>query len=181
MSRWNSGEIWFALVLILIGVLLLAGNLGLVAFDWSLVWPLALIFFGVWFIWRAFQPLPTSGASYGIGSYCPDLTGRAIQNENFSHGFGDFDLDLTRATISPGTNVVRASIGLGDLTVMVPRAVALRVKASAGLGDVAVLTQKDDGIGPKIEFQSDDYATATTKLDLEASAGVGEVRVIRGE
>mgnify|MGYP000300734692 CR=1 FL=1 len=54
MSRWNSGEIWFALVLILIGVLLLAGNLGLVAFDWSLVWPLALIFFGVWFIWRAF-------------------------------------------------------------------------------------------------------------------------------
>jgi len=45
----------------------------------------------------------------------------------------------------------------------------VRVKASVGFGAVAVLDQKRKGIGPTIDFQSDDYAAATRKLDLEAS------------
>lgn len=179
MSRLNS-EIFFALALILIGALLLLGNLGLVAFDWSMVWPLVLILFGVWLVWRAFQPASSpGGASYGFGDYRPDLVGKEIRHENFSHGFGDFDLDLTRATIPTGKSAVRASIGFGDLKVIVPRDLAVRVKARAGFGDVRVFEQKHEGIGPNIDFQSDDYAAATTKLDLEASAGFGEVKVIR--
>ncbi|MBM3130374.1 MAG: hypothetical protein FJ009_17315 [Chloroflexi bacterium] len=178
MSRWNSGELFSALALILIGALLLLGNLGLLAFNWNMVWPLALILFGVWLVWRAFQPI-SGGASYGFGDYCPDLAGKEIRNENFSHGFGDFDLDLTRAKFPTGTSAVRAAIGFGDLKVIVPRDLALRVKASVGFGDVRVLTQKREGIGPNIDFQSDDYAAAATKLDLDASAGFGEVKVVR--
>ena len=180
MSRWNLGEMFFALCLILIGALLLAGNLGWLAFNWNMVWPLVLILFGVWLVWRAFQPARyIGGATYGFGDYQPDLAGKAIRDENFSHGFGDFDLDLSRATIPDGASSARASLGFGDLKVIVPRDLAVRVKASAGLGDVAVFGQKDEGITPVVEFQSDDYATAPHKLDLEASVGLGEVKVVR--
>ena len=179
MTRLNSGETFFALCLILIGALLLAGNLGILAFNWNMVWPLVLILFGVWLVWRALQPAHFGGASYGFGDYQPDLAGREIRNENFSYGFGNLDLDLTRATIPNGKNSVRASHGFGDLTVILPRDLAVRVKASAGFGDVTVFDQKHEGIGPHLDFQSDDYAAATRKLDLEASVGFGEVKVVR--
>lgn len=184
MSRLNSTELFIAIVFIVVGVLLLAGNLGLFAFNWSMVWALMLICFGGWLVWRAFQPTPfpaayVNASLYGFGDYRPDLAGKEIRREVFSHGFGDFDLDLTRATIPVGQNTVRASMGFGDLTVIVPRDVAVRVKASVGLGDVRVFQERADGIAPHLDFQSPDYATAERKLDIEASVGLGEVKVVR--
>ncbi len=183
MSRLNSFEVIVALLFIVFGVLLLLGNLGLFVFNWSMIWALILIFLGGWFIWRAFQPQPfvatQPGAAYGFGDYRPNLAGKEIRKESFSHGFGDFDLDLTRAVFPDGTNSVSASHGFGDFKVIVPRDLAVRVKASGGLGDVEIFGQRADGIAPHLDFQSDDYATATRKLDLEVNVGLGDVKVIR--
>lgn len=184
MVRWNSGQVLFALVLIVLGGLLLLGNLGWFAFDWNVVWPAILILFGLWLIWRAFMPAPKyrGGEAYwGFGDYAPDLSGKAVRGESFSHGFGDFDLDLTRAVISDGENTVRASHGFGDLTVIVPRDVSARVHASAGFGDATLFGQHSSGIGPALTFQSDDYASATRKLNIDASVGFGDVKVIRSQ
>lgn len=179
MGRWNA-ETVIALAFILIGVLLLAGNLGLVAFNWGVVWSLVLIGLGTWLVWRAFQPT-SSALSFSLGDYHLSLDGKEIRDEDFSHGLGDFDLDLTRAVIREGTSRVRASLGMGDVTVIVPRDLAVRVRASAGMGSVRVFQNKDEGISPSIDFESNDYATATRKLDLEVNAGMGEVKVLRGE
>jgi predicted membrane protein len=182
VSRFRSGELLAALILIVLGLLLLAGNLNLLRVDWSTLGPVMLILFGAWLVWRAFQRNPyISGASYGFGDYRPDLAGKEIRNENFSHGLGDFDLDLTRATIPDGPSSVRASHGFGSLKIVVPRDLAVRVKASAGFGDVTVFDQKHEGIGPHIDFQSNGYAAAARKLDLAASVGFGDVKVLRGD
>ncbi len=182
MARLRTGEMIAALVLIGVGALLLLGNLGLVRFDWGALWSGALIVFGGWLVWRAFQP-PIAGiqpgAAYGIGEYQPDLTGKPIHGANFSHGFGDFDLDLTRASFADGENTVRASLGFGDLTVSVPRELAARVRVSAGFGEVALFGEHTTGIAPHLDFQSDDYATASRKLDLQVSIGFGEIDVKR--
>lgn len=182
MSRLNSTEAFFALVLIALGALLLLGNLGLFALDWNLFWPVILILFGLWLMWRAFMPAPGhhGGDGYwGFGDYAPDLSGKEIRRENFSHGFGDFDLDLTRAVIPDGESVVHASHGFGDLKVIVPRDLSVRVHASAGVGDTTLFDQHAGGIGPSLSFQSDDYANATRKLNVDASVGFGNVRVTR--
>lgn len=183
MSRTNSWELFVAIAFIVVGALLLAGNLGLILFNWNIVWALILVCFGIWMIWRAMHPSSYvsshSTASYGFGDYRPDLTGKEIRRESFSHGMGSIVLDLTRATIPDGQNSMRASHGLGDLRVIVPRDLAVSVKASAGMGEVRVFGERADGIVPHLEFRSDDYATATRKLDIEASAGLGDVRVLR--
>jgi lia operon protein LiaF len=183
MSRPNSWELFIAVVFIVVGVLLLAGNLGLILFNWNILWALVLVSFGIWLIWRAMQPSTFSpsysNASYGFGDYRPDLSGKEIKRESFSHGLGNIVLDLTHATIPDGQNSMRALHGLGDLRVIVPRDLAVNVKASAGMGEVRVFGERADGIAPHLEFRSDDYATAVRKLDIEASAGLGDVRVLR--
>lgn len=179
MSCWNA-QVVIALAFILLGVLLLLRNLGLIVWNWGIVWALVLIGLGIRLVWRAFQPVPT-GVSCGMGNYRPRLVGKEMRNANFSHGVGDFELDFTGATIPAGTSRVYATLGLGNLTVIVPRDLAVRVRARAVLGDVQVFQYKGDGIAPHVEFASEDYATATRKLDLQASVGIGDAKVIRAE
>ena len=181
MTRLNSAELIVALIFIVLGLLLLAGNLGLIIFNWGILWALVLVTFGCWLIWRAFRAPaePSNSVSYGVGDYAPNLVGKEIRKENFSHGLGDMDVDLSRAVFPEGQATVRASHGLGDLTVIVPRDLAVRVKASAGLGDARLFDERADGFGPRLDFQSADYVTATRKLDLEASVGLGAVKVVR--
>ena len=184
MTRWSSTQVFFALILIVLGALLLLGNLGLFALNWNLLWPVILILFGLWLVWRAFVPRSQYRGSYdywGFGDYAPDLSGREIRGSTFSHGFGDFDLDLTRAVIPDGESFVRASHGFGDLTVVVPRDLAVRVHATAGMGDVSVFGDHAGGISPVRTFQSDDYASAARKVNLDASVGFGDVKVIRSQ
>ena len=180
MSRLGP-EVFFAIVLIVVGGLFLGANLGLFAFNWSIAWPTLLILFGVWLVWRAFVPVSSlaSQVSYGFGDFAPNLAGKEIRCETFSHGFGDFDLDLTRAVIPDGESVVRVSMGFGDLKVIVPNELALKIHASAGFGESKLFDQKIDGIGPSLRFKSEDYATALRKLDLDASVGFGQVRVVK--
>jgi len=180
MSRLHSSEIVAALILIVLGLLLLAGNLQLIAFNWGTLWALLLILFGAWLIWRALAAPERAAVHWSMGDYRPDLSGKEIRSAQFSHGFGDFDLDLAHAVIPEGESSVRASLGLGDLKVIVPRDLAVRVRASAGLGDVGVFGEKSEGIAPHLDFQSDDYAAAARKLDLEANVGLGEVKIVRG-
>ncbi len=182
MSRVHSGQLFAAALLILLGVLLLAGNLGLFVFRWDQAWAVVLIALGVWLVWRGFQPRQHEARfdfSWGLGDLEPDLDGKTLKNESFSHGFGDVKLDLAHAVYADGENVVRASHGFGDVKIKLPRDLAVKVSARAGLGEVKVLDEESDGFSPVVEYQSDDYATATRKLRVEASVGLGEVKVVR--
>ncbi len=182
MGRFHSGEILAALVLIIFGLVALGGNLGLILLDGSVIWPLLLVAFGGWLIWKAFQPStgwPEERSQWGVGEFRPDLSSREIRQVEFSHGFGDVDLDLTRAIIPEGESTVHVSQGMGDLMIVLPREVAVRIRGSAGLGDVFVLGERAEGFGPTIRFESDDYPKASRRLALEARVGLGQVRVLR--
>ncbi|CAG0986860.1 Protein LiaF [Anaerolineae bacterium] len=179
----NTGRIFGALILIVLGLLLLAGNFGIFLFRWDMLWPLMLILFGIWFIYRAFVPrehFHDVDVFAGVGESRPNLTGKEIHQEEFSHGIGEFNLDLTRATIPDGESTVKVSNGMGELNVIVPRDLAVRVQANSGMGDVELFDQRESGISPHLGFQSDDYATASRKLNLQANVGMGKVRVVRG-
>jgi hypothetical protein len=51
----RSGSLFWAAVLVLVGILLLFNNLGIITVDvWGLIWPLFLIVLGLWALWAAF-------------------------------------------------------------------------------------------------------------------------------
>ncbi|MBI3537915.1 MAG: hypothetical protein HY070_10190, partial [Chloroflexi bacterium] len=100
MSRVRSAQLFPALFLILFGALLLANNLGWFIFRWEQLWAIIFIALGVWLVWRGLYPRQTESRDemlWGFGEYAPDLANKTIQHESFRHGFGEMDLDFTRA------------------------------------------------------------------------------------
>lgn len=55
----RRSRVFWALIFVLFGFLLLLGNLGFLSLNvWSLFWPIFLILLGVWFIWNSLAPGP---------------------------------------------------------------------------------------------------------------------------
>jgi hypothetical protein len=123
----RSGAFW-AVLLILAGVLLLLGNLGV--FDrweisvWNLLWPVFLIALGAWFIIGYFvqpAPLPTETAVI-------PLEGAAQASIEFQHGAGVLTVgsgtaagELVEGTFGGGLNQrVRRNGATLDVKLSVP-------------------------------------------------------------
>lgn len=96
-------------------------------------------------------------------------------------------LNLTRLEMNMGVGEVRVTLpdhgqfqanvhsGVGQATVEIPRNIAARIRVHAGLGSVSVsgdYTHQGD------YYLSPGYDSATDRIDLELSGGIGQV-VIR--
>jgi len=81
-----------------------------------------------------------------------------------------------------GTTHVTATVGIGNLVVELPPGTAVSVAAHSGLGDVQMFGQDDGGFSTGRTVQSPGNAAtggATSRLVLDAEAGVGRVQVMR--
>src|SRR3989304_6098778 len=114
--------------------------------------------------------LPVGG---GIGERTERPTTADQAAERFELGIGQFTMDLRELPVpAAGTEpvLVRARLGIGELVVIVPEGVAVRVEAKAGLGTVKVF-DKDEG-GLDVDLVSEP-AGAAPALDLRPSGGSG--------
>lgn len=180
--RTNPWQLFWSLLLILLGTLLLLGNLGMIPFTVDDIFrfgcPAVLILVGIMILlgaagWPGWTWVP--GGS--IGDYDVSYSGQEIRDLRLSHGLGDMDVDLRDALFPEGTTRVRISTGLGDVKVRLPKDLPVRLVASTGLGDVQVFDRKEDGFGPRIVWVSPDYEGASRRLELDANSGLGDVTV----
>jgi hypothetical protein len=92
----RSGSVFWAIVLILVGVLFLLNNFGLLpnlTFNvWNLIWPIFLIALGIWFVSRTFVRHAQGDAEPGS----IPLDGASRAEIKLTHGAGDL-------TVSAGT------------------------------------------------------------------------------
>jgi len=101
-----------------------------------------------------------------------DLAGMAITHLAADTGGGNVDLALLEST---GDLSVTAETGAGNVTVLVPAGIAARIHATSGLGKVIVdprFSKLDDDT-----YQSADYDSAASKLELTLKSGAGDVTV----
>ena len=73
------------------------------------------------------------------------------QLTTYELGVGDFLLDLQQLQVPPGTTVVQARVGIGELVVQVPDGVSVRAVASSGLGEVQLFQMSADSATMRIE------------------------------
>ena len=85
----RNNAIFWALILIFVGFVLLLGNLGIISVSWTVIWPLLLIAFGGWLIWGALiaprRPVEMDDVSI-------PLEGAARANVRIEHGAGTLRL-----------------------------------------------------------------------------------------
>jgi len=101
-----------------------------------------------------------------------DLSSMRVRRLEFKTGASATRLRLPAS----GLTSVRAEAGLAELTIEVPPGVAARVRSTVALGSTSVdenrFARTVDG------WASADYETATNRVELELSGGLGSVRVI---
>lgn len=106
----------------------------------------------------------------------------ATGTTTFQLGAGEATLDLSRLTADtarPAPQQVEVEMGAGDLTILVPEGLDVRVDASVGLGDIT----HEGGVGGRTETSGTDRSTSTVIGDqpvdvvVDAQLGIGQITI----
>jgi lia operon protein LiaF len=189
MRQKNFWTIVFGIALILVGFLALLDSLDFISF-WSAVgnlWPLILIALGVWllfkrryFSWDEKVEIK-EGNKYtkAFGDLKIDAAGINPHGMDVEMGFGDLDVNLTKASFSDQENVVHLALGFGDIRVWIPSQVKARISTSCGAGDIDVLGRTTDGLGKSSDYEDEGYDSSQKRLRIHAKIGFGDIKVSR--
>ncbi|RHA43069.1 PspC domain-containing protein [Cellulomonas rhizosphaerae] len=112
------------------------------------------------------------------------VTSRSEAADGYALGFGQANLDLSGLPVTDELLEVPIAVGAGDVTVVVPRDVAVtadvRLRAGQITWDVDDTAQHVDGVSSDTRTFTDDASRAgSAQLDLQISVGAGNVTVIR--
>jgi hypothetical protein len=90
-------------------------------------------------------------------------------------GIGDLDVNLSAVSFPPRGRTVTMSVGIGELTIVVPRQTTVYVNAHAGVGDVQVLGVSGSTYHGRA--QKGGPSAPAGHLTINAHVGMGEVQV----
>ncbi len=104
-----------------------------------------------------------------------------VGNEDDLHpryevGLGNLTLDLSQLQLTQ-PRTVRVAMGAGDLVVIVPDQVEVRVEASVGAGEAILFDQRTSGLSLHRTARSDDHNADATRLNLDLQLGAGTIEV----
>lgn len=115
----------------------------------------------------------------GVGDRVAHPATFSALDTRYEQGIGNLDVELGDVTFPVGVTHVKATLGIGDLVVNVPRAVTVKVNGRASIGEVKLFGTTHNG------RPADDRVTSagtdpTRVLVLDARVGLGQVEVQRG-
>lgn len=204
-SRVQFGRLAVGALLILAGVGWLLDAAGILVFDWGLFLSAALIVVGAALL---LVPDPRSrGALIPLGVILTILLGfgagdpiRRVSRVTVGGGlgdkverprevddipsryrlqFGELRIDLTDLDLSKGTTDVEASVGVGELEVIIPDNVDFSVSAQVGAGEIQMPDRTSSGADLEEDYKTGNFDQSDERLDLKLGAGFGEIRVRR--
>jgi hypothetical protein len=160
----------FAAALLTVGLVLVAGawfgrSRGLITLG-------ALLTVGL--VFAAALNVPLRG---GVGNrYDTPISASDLQR-SYHIGVGKQRLDLTQLDLNGGTKYVAATVGVGDIDVVVPQNAKVVVHARAGAGQLRLFYRNFDGTQLDREMTMEATGKQAGELDLELRVGVGQVEV----
>ncbi len=163
-----SYEAWIGVLLVAIGVLiaLTPGRRGL------------LVVAGILVVLAGLPALLVDDdlLSGGIGDATEEPQSR-LDLEPYRQGIGKLTVDLTQPGLELDEEVVEASVGIGELLVLVPLDTDVTVDAHVGVGNAQVLGEEENGVDVDLDTISGTSGSQEVTLDLEV--GIGDLRVQR--
>jgi phage shock protein PspC (stress-responsive transcriptional regulator) len=111
----------------------------------------------------------------GVGDRTYQPASAAELKRDYHLGVGDLRVDLSQLPRVAKQTPVVASVGIGNLRIVVPRGVPVTVNAKAKAGDVHVLGRQDDGRNAHVRVDSG------SPLAIVAKVGAGRIDVVRAK
>ena len=97
--------------------------------------------------------------------------------EPFRVGIGKLTVDLTSSELADAR--VEASVGIGELLVLVPPNAEVTVDAHVGIGNIDAFDENESGLDVDLDESFPGPVRGGRSLDLDLEAGIGNVRVER--
>jgi len=172
----NSGVLFFGGLLILIGVMILAGSI----FDvnmWNFFWPILLILLGLWILVRPRWVGPKGPVEFLFFNNLRRKGVWQVKNEEIWSFLGDVFLDLTGAEIPAGETIYRIYGFIGNVDLIVPQGVGVSVSSAALINEVKILGRKQSSILFPLDMASEDYETAERKIRLDVAFFISDVKI----
>ena len=199
----KSSGIWWGVILIVIGGLLLLDNMYVVDFGEILhtYWPVLLIIWGLTMLGRrsvshsthtsssmrvdgaTATACPSSGenrlsVSTVFGDYTVAVHSKSYVGGAVSTTFGNTDIDLLNAQLPDGDHSLVLDGVFGSATLHLPKDMAFAVYASTTFGGIRVGDQRKEGMSSSLDYTSPDFQTAKARLRISASRVFGDVTVV---
>jgi phage shock protein PspC (stress-responsive transcriptional regulator) len=111
----------------------------------------------------------------GVGDRRYVVTSASQLESPYKLGIGNLRLDLGELQLSPGVTRLKARVDVGELRVIVPDDVALRVHAHTQAGRVELLGEETNGTSVDRKIDEDGIRV----LVLDAHVGAGNLEVLR--
>ncbi len=157
---------WIGLILIGIGfaLALTRGRYGL------------LVLVGVLVVLAGLPALVVDGdvLEGGIGD-AEEAPESSLELDPFRQGIGKLTVDLTDPALDLDDRTVEASVGIGDLLVLVPVGTDASVDAHVGAGNIDAFGENENGVDVRLTTISG--TSGTQEVDLELEVGIGNIRV----
>ncbi len=114
-----------------------------------------------------------------IGDMTIDCTNLNLENIEISSVIGNVDLNLTGGKLAAGLNRMIFSGFVGDIRIMVPKNLAVFAHCSNFIGDIDVVGRRASGFGNNIDWRSDNYDSADSKLYIAANNFLGDIKIFQ--
>ncbi|MDP9342706.1 MAG: LiaF-related protein [Actinomycetota bacterium] len=113
----------------------------------------------------------------GIGSQTVHPVSAKALGKTYRMAVGQMTIDLRHVNLGNGSPKLRATVGVGQLVVLVPDGANVRVHARAGAGQVSAFSHTQSGLDVDHTFF---HGSGPPKVILGLSVGVGQVTVHKG-
>ncbi len=172
----NQGQFYLGIVIVLVGVLLLIGNL--LDIDLSILcWPSAFILLGLFLILRPKMVEPGTEMTQKFLGEVERAGHWQVGDEEFWFFVGDIELDMTQADIPQGETKIRAIGFVGDIDLYVPAEVGVAVASTAFVSEVQLADNKEENFLTPVQMRSKNYKVADKKILLQTTCFVGDIKV----
>lgn len=174
-KRWTLG---IGILIIVYGLFLLTGELF--HFNgWAFFFPLLLVALGVWLILRPRLLGPQGQVQTRILGDINRTGAWQVVPEEIWLGIGDVSLDFTDAQVPVGETIITIFGFVGDVKLIVPEGVGIKLYCSAFVSEVKMYEDKESSIFMPLDRSSDDFSTSSRKVIVRTNHFVVAAKVRR--
>jgi len=187
-----SYRFFWGFVLIGAGLLFLLDNLGVLNFGEfvSNFWPLILILIGVkMMFFRKSRGSAVAGDvdsidessridfKHTFGDVRLKLNSKEFSGGEVSNVFGNIEVDMEEMGLAEGDHSLNLKGVFGDLIIILPKEIPYSISASTSFGSTRIKDRGSSGMSGSLQFASEDFNAAESKLNINASQVFGDIRV----
>jgi hypothetical protein len=194
----SVGTVLFGMILVTLGLLWLLDVSGAIDVTWTFVSAVMLILVGGVLIIGAREgshgglvflglvlsaivligslaTWPSFGGGVGDRETAPTLFSE-VESE-YRWGMGSERYDFRNVEFPEGDTEIRVSLGMGDLEMIFPDDIGVRVEYQVGAGDVTALEREQSGVGIRGSTQTDGFEESEQRVIIDVQVGLGSVEV----